>query len=167
MDGVVLGIDPGAGGALAWVSRAGKLVAVADMPVVEVRGKRRVSAAEVARLMRIHDVTRVVIEGVVAMPRTGSDGRPITQGAASMLSFGYGAGILEGVAAGAGLQVEIVLPAVWKRRASVPKDKGVARQMVMRLWPASSSLFSRVKDDGRAEAALLALWSATGTICSR
>ena len=164
-DGVVLGVDPGVGGALAWVTAAGVLIAVADMPVIEVRGKRRVCAAEVARLMRIRPVLKVVIEGVVAMPRVGKDGRQNTQGAASMLSFGYSAGILEGVAAGVGLEVEIVLPAVWKRRALVPKDKGVVRQMVTRLWPASSMHFARVKDDGRAEAALLARWAATGASC--
>ena len=147
---ITLAIDPGAGGAFAWVNSIGELIDVEDMPIVEARGKRRLSAAGVADLMRRHPVGKVVIEGVGSMPG---------QGVASSFSFGYGAGILEGAAAGLGLPVEIVFAAAWKRRANVPRDKGAARQMAQRAWPRTAKWFSRVKDDGRAEAALLARWA--------
>lgn len=148
---LVLAIDPGAGGALAWVTGDGHLVATADMPVIEVRGKRRVSAAGLATLMAMRPVTKVVIEGVGAMPR---------QGVASSFTFGYSAGIIEGVAAGMGIPVEIVMAAVWKRRAAVPKDKGAARMLATRTWPGAAADFKRSRDDGRAEAALLGRWAA-------
>ena len=147
----LLGIDPGAGGALAWVSPDGGLIAVVDMPIIEVRGKKRVCAASLAALLTGRPVARVVIEGVGGMPG---------QGVGSTFAFGYAAGLCEGVATGAGLPVEIVRASVWKRRAGLSADKGVARQMASRLWPAASGEFKRVRDDGRAEAALMAHWAA-------
>jgi crossover junction endodeoxyribonuclease RuvC len=150
---MVLAIDPGQSGALAWVTGEGRLMDIADMPIVEVRGKKRVSAASLVPIMSRHPVNHVIIEGVGAFPG---------QGVASCFTFGYAAGLLEGVAAGLGLSVEIVQAAVWKRRAEVPKDKGAARQMAQRIWPTAADQFARVRDDGRAEAALLARWSARG-----
>lgn len=147
---ITLAVDPGAGGALAWVNSIGELIDVADMPIIEVRGKRRVSAAGLADLMRRRPVGKVVIEGVGSMPG---------QGVASSFTFGYGAGLIEGVAAGLGLPVEVIYAAAWKRRANVPKDKGAARQMAQRNWPMMATQFARVKDDGRAEAALLARYA--------
>lgn len=160
---ITLAVDPGQSGAFAWVNSVGELVDIADMPVIEVRGKRRISAAGVADLMRRHPVTRVVIEAVVAMPRRGPDGSVVGMGSASTGSFFYGAGVLEGCAAALDLPVEIIMPGVWKRRAAVSKDKGVARQMAQRTWPAHAQRFARVKDDGRAESALLARWAVMGT----
>jgi crossover junction endodeoxyribonuclease RuvC len=146
----ILAIDPGAGGSLAWVTTDGHLIDVADMPVVEVRGKRRVSAAGLASLIATREVDRVVIEGVNAMPK---------QGVASSFTFGYAAGLCEGVAVGFGLPVQIIPSATWKRKAGVPADKGAARQMAQRLWPGAVEKFARVRDDGRAEAALLGRWA--------
>lgn len=148
---MILGCDPGISGAFAFVTEDGHLVEVLDMPMAEVRGKRRICAPLVADIMRRRPIALVALEGVGSMPK---------QGIASAFSFGYGAGILEGVAAGLGLPVEITMAAVWKRRAGVSADKGVARQMAQRYWPGAASLFARVKDDGRAESALLARWVA-------
>jgi crossover junction endodeoxyribonuclease RuvC len=150
IDHVILAIDPGAHGALAWCRSSGDLIGVQDVPMIEVRKKSRVSAAGLATLMKVIHVHKVVIEGVGSMPG---------QGVASSFTFGYGAGLIEGVAAGLGLPVEIIYAAAWKRRAGVPKDKGAARQMASRAWPHKAHLFARVKDDGRAEAALLARYS--------
>jgi len=146
---MLLAIDPGASGALAWVE-AGHLIEVADMPVIDVKGKRRINAGALAEMMCRRDVERIVIEGVHAMPR---------QGVASTFAFGYSAGLIEGVAAGLGIPVEIVGAAVWKKRAGVPADKGAVRQMAARLWPGAAASFARVKDDGRADAALLGAWA--------
>lgn len=157
---VILAIDPGMSGALAFVSDDGHLVEVIDMPTVEVRGKRRVSASLVREVMMKRPIDRVIIEGVSAMPRRGANGSEFKMGASSSISFGYGAGLLEGVATGLGIPVEIVLPAVWKRRASVPADKGAARQMAQRCWPGAAARFARVKDDGRADSSLLGRWAA-------
>lgn len=148
---MILGVDPGMTGAFAFVTEDGHLIEVVDMPTQEVRGKRRISAAMVASIMTKRPVALVAIEGVHAMPK---------QGVSSSFNFGYGAGILEGVAAALGLAVEITQPVVWKKRAGVPADKGAARQMAQRYWPGAAAQFARVKDDGRAESALLARWAA-------
>jgi crossover junction endodeoxyribonuclease RuvC len=159
---IVLGVDPGISGAVCWVHSSGALIAVADMPVVEVRGKNKISATGLRTLMRRRDCALVVIEQVMAMPRQNANGREIKMGAASTMSFGYGAGLIEGVATGLDLPVSILHPRSWKSRAGVPADKGAARQMAQRLWPASAAMFARVKDHGRADAALLARFVAIG-----
>jgi crossover junction endodeoxyribonuclease RuvC len=101
--------------------------------------------------MSLRPVDRIVIEGVGARPGNGNAG---------MFAFGYGAGLLEGVATGLGIPLEVIQASVWKKRAGVPADKGAARQMACRMWPGAAPKFARVRDDGRAEAALLARWAA-------
>lgn len=157
---VILACDPGQSGALVWVNSEGYLIDVEDMPVIEVRGKNKISSAALANIMSRYSVGRVVIEGVGAMPRKGPGGADIKMGATSAFNFGYGAGLIEGVAAGLSLPLEIVLAAVWKRKAGVPADKGAVCEMAQRIWPLSDK-FRRKKDHGRADAALLARWVAT------
>jgi crossover junction endodeoxyribonuclease RuvC len=153
MPQILLAIDPGKTGAMAWVTEGdGHLIEVADMPTIEVRGKHRINAAELVSLMDKRPLSRVIIEGVSSRPG---------EGVAGAFSFGYSAGLLEGVAAAIGRPVEIIQASVWKRRAGVPADKGAARMMASRLWPGCSDRFKRVKDDGRAESALLGRWAAT------
>jgi len=149
---MILGIDPGLSGAIAWVSDDGHLIRVADMPTVEVNGKKKVSPQMLVALLEDYDDAKMVaIEDVGAMPG---------QGVTSTFNFGYSAGILAGVCAGLRMPTSFYRPSVWKRAAGVPADKGAARQMAQRLWPGCRD-FDRVKDDGRAEAALLARWVAT------
>lgn len=149
---MILGIDPGLSGAIAWVSDDGHLIRVADMPTVEVNGKKKVSPQMLVSMLEEHDdlIRLAAIEEVGAMPG---------QGVTSMFNFGYSAGILAGVCAGLRIPMALYRPATWKRSAGVPADKGAARQMAQRFWPGSRA-FDRVKDDGRAEAALLARWVA-------
>ena len=149
---MILGIDPGLSGAIAWVSDDGHLIRVADMPTVEVNGKKKVSPQMLVALLEDYDDAKMVaIEDVGAMPG---------QGVTSTFNFGYSAGILAGVCAGLRMPTSFYRPAVWKRAAGVPADKGAARQMAQRFWPGCRD-FDRAKDDGRAEAALLARWVAT------
>ena len=147
---MILGIDPGISGALAWVSDDGHLICTSDMPVIEINKKKKVSPYILADMLKARTCTLAVIEEVSAMPG---------QGVTSMFGFGYSAGILAGVCAGLMIPTVLYRPAVWKRAAGVPADKGAARQMAQRFWPGCRD-FDRVKDDGRAEAALLARWSA-------
>jgi crossover junction endodeoxyribonuclease RuvC len=149
---MIVGIDPGISGAVAWVSdEGGFLLSAMDMPTLEVNGKMKVNPHILASDLSFRKPKIVVIEEVGAMPG---------QGVTSMFNFGYSAGILAGVCAGLGIPTVFYRPAVWKRQAGVPADKGAARQMAQRLWPGSRA-FDRVKDHGRAEAALLARWYAT------
>ena len=148
---MIVGIDPGISGALAWVSDEGFLLSAMDMPTLEVNGKMKVNPHILTSDLSFRKPKIVVIEEVGAMPG---------QGVTSMFNFGYSAGILAGVCAGLGIPTVFYRPANWKRQAGVPADKGAARQMAQRLWPGSRA-FDRVKDHGRAEAALLARWYAT------
>ena len=130
---MIIGIDPGISGAIAWVSDSGHLIRVADMPTIEVHGKKKVSPQQLVAMLEEHDdlIKMVAIEDVGAMPG---------QGVTSMFGFGYSAGILAGVCAGLKLPVSLYRPATWKRAAAVPADKGGARQMAQRLGPAAGIL---------------------------
>jgi len=163
---LILAIDCGAKGALAWIHPDGSLHHIEDMPIVEVRGKKRVSASGITQIMKQHVASLVVIEQAQAMPRKNkdaegaTDGTETKMGAASTGAFFYGAGILEGAATALGLPVEIIHPRTWKTRSGTPADKGAARQMAQRLFPEFAGLFKRKMDDGRADAALLGRWAA-------
>lgn len=147
---MILGIDPGLNGALAWVSDVGYLITTIDMPTIEVVGKKKVSPQMLTAEIELRRPSLVVVEDVGAMPG---------QGVTSMFNFGYSAGLIAGVVAGLKIPIVMYRPAVWKRHAGVPADKNAARQIAQRLWPGSRA-FDRVRDDGRAEAALLARWVA-------
>lgn len=151
---MIVAIDPGATGAIAWLSDAGDLLAIEDMPSMEilVGGKKRtrVSAAGLADLIGSIGDRRprsAFVEKVGAMPG---------QGTASMFSFGYSAGLAEGVLAGLGVPVEFLTPQAWKKNIGLA-DKAAARMRAGQQWPEMAKLFARKKDEGRAEAALMGL----------
>lgn len=150
----VIGIDPGAAGAVA-ILEAGKLVQVFDMPVVEVqvggKAKRRVAPEILASELRLYNVadTVAVVEQVGAMPG---------QGVTSMFAFGQAYGLVLGVLAGLWIPTTTVTPTTWKKALKLNAGKDGARAKAAQLWPARAGEFKRVKDDGRAEAALLAYW---------
>lgn len=156
---MIVGIDPGANGALAFLSDAGNLLAIHDTPTFDVKvGKskrKRIAVAWLASIVADRMPTTAFVERVGAMPG---------QGVASCFSFGYAAGALEGVLAALGVTITFVTPQSWKKAMQISgDDKGKSRQRAAQLFPSHAGLFSRVKDDGRAEAALIALhgWRST------
>jgi crossover junction endodeoxyribonuclease RuvC len=153
----ILGIDPGLSGALAIV-RGHQLLAVHDLPAEPIGGtgtvKRRLAAAELAELLWRNTWAGAgslvaVVERVNAMPG---------QGVASVFSLGDTAGCLRGVLQAAGIRIEYVTPASWKKALRVPADKGGARAVALAQWPEQADTFSRARDHNRAEAALIALY---------
>jgi crossover junction endodeoxyribonuclease RuvC len=145
---ILLGIDPGANGAIA-VFQDGKLIDVLDMPVVrDGKGKRRTDAAAVGAVIREVRPQLAVVERVGAMPG---------QGVTSMFSFGLACGIVHGALGALEVPMELVTPQQWKQEMHVGRDN--ARQRASQLLPAGSRLWSLVKHDGRAEAALIGLWA--------
>jgi crossover junction endodeoxyribonuclease RuvC len=155
----IIGIDPGAAGAVAILEPDGSLVQVFDMPAVEVtvggKAKRRVSQEMLAAELRLYNVhgTTAVVEQVGAMPG---------QGVSSMFAFGEAFGLAKGVLAGLGIPVQSVPPARWKRALGLNSGKDAARAKAAATWPQQAGEFKRVKDDGKAEAALIALWGLKG-----
>lgn len=154
----IIGIDPGAAGAVAIIEDTGKLVHVFEMPAVEVivggKAKRRVSPEMLAAELELYAYqgARAVIEQVGAMP---------SQGVTSMFAFGESFGLAKGVLAGMKIPTITVTPSKWKKAMQLNAGKDGSRAKAAQLWPASAGEFKRVKDDGKAEAALIAEWGRT------
>ena len=147
----VIGIDPGASGAIALLV-SGVLVSVHDMPTVTVERnksqKRQVCPAGLSLLMQQLSPHKAICEKVGARPG---------QGVSSMFSFGRSVGIIEGVLAAKQIPVTFTTPQAWQKQSGAAKGKDGSRQRVMELFPCQAHLFARVKDDGRADAVLIAL----------
>lgn len=151
----VIGVDPGASGAIAILEQDGKLVHVFDMPSVEImsggKAKRRVSPEMLAAELRLYADQGAVayVEQVGAMPG---------QGVSSMFAFGQAFGIVLGVMAGLAIPTQTVTPAKWKKDLKLNGGKDASRAKAAQIWPAHAGEFKRVKDDGKAEAGLIAVW---------
>lgn len=152
----IIGIDPGASGAIAILEKTGKLVHVFDMPSVEIMAggklKRRVSPEMLAAELKMYadQGATACIEQVGAMPG---------QGVSSMFAFGESFGLAKGVLAGLGIPTSTVTPGKWKKAMGVNAGKDGSRAKAAQTWPSQAGEFKRVKDDGRAEACLIAEWS--------
>lgn len=157
----IIGVDPGAAGAIAILEDGGKLVHVFDMPSVEIvtggKAKRRVSPEMLAAELRLYADQGAVayVEQVGAMPG---------QGVSSMFAFGQAFGIVLGVMAGLAIPCQTVTPGKWKKAMNLNAGKDAARAKAAQVWPGQAGEFKRVKDDGKAEAALIGLWGAGVTI---
>jgi crossover junction endodeoxyribonuclease RuvC len=150
---VILGVDPGLGGALAFLDADGSLQ-VFDMPVHRLkRGakvKREIDRYELARIVDAHGpIAHAFVEQVGAMPG---------QGVTSMFQFGRSLGIVEGVIAAAFVPTDYVTPGKWRTAMGVRAGKDGSRARASALMPRHAGLWTRVRDDGRAEAALIALY---------
>ena len=105
---VIIGIDPGKHGGVAWVSH--KDAGAMPMPLVE-GGDELDHNALISTLLWADNeasegVLFVYIEEVHAMPK---------QGVTSMFTFGYDSGRLRGIVEGTGLPVRLVSPKTWKK----------------------------------------------------
>ena len=153
----VLGVDPGAGGAIAVFDTGLNAVVVDDMPTATVRvgrhERRQISETVLAALVRECDPDTAFIERGVHAFSPG-------QGVTSAFTFGMAYGMVRGVLAALSIPVQLVTPQEWKRNFRLGPDKREARLIAARMFPDSAQRFIRVRDDGRAEAALLALFGA-------
>ncbi len=150
---LILGVDPGLHGALAWLYPTGVLH-IDDMPTIAIKAKREtIDECALANLIdsRVKDCGSIIVylENVHAMP---------TDGKVSVATFIDGYGFLRGVLRAHFLTIEKITSQKWKRYVGIPtgSGKGASRAKASNLFPRQSSLFARVKDDGRADAALIA-----------
>jgi len=150
-----IGIDPGLGGAVAIYSPDD--FRVFDMPVLEVKKKRWVSAALLADLLRAEagPDAEIIIERVSARPG---------QGVTSMFNFGMGYGICQGVAGGLQMPMRFVTPQAWRKALGVPPGKDGSRSKALEMCPELAHRLVRVKDHGRADAILIATYGAMGRL---
>lgn len=145
----LIGIDPGAKGAIALFVDDGRFAEVRDMPTVLAKGRPRVDAAALASLVRVLAPDSAVVELVGAMPG---------QGVTSMFQFGRACGIVEGVLAAFQVPVTYITASQWKGALRVPTDKHGARARASQLMPQGAECWPKAVNDGRAEAALIGLY---------
>jgi hypothetical protein len=146
MNTCIVGIDPGASGALAFLFAGNReTVSAHDMPLVD--GK--VCAATLADQLRVMKPDVAFIEYVASRPK---------QGVASAFNFGVSFGVAKGVVLALGVPLHIVTPGIWKRHFSLNSEKEKSRALALQTWPSRADLFKRKKDENRAEAALIALY---------
>lgn len=171
---VIIGIDPGIGGAAAGLNvDSGAVVFLADTPSVSLGGRRDYALREMVELLRPSrdraDTMLVGLEYVHAMPKMS---------AVASFGIGRGMGLWEAVLVALGLPYELVPTKAWAgvmvpgssgtRAASplsgnrVARDKGKSLLVARRLWPEAA--LPLAKHHNRAEALLIAEYLRRKTI---
>ena len=153
---VIIGIDPGYSGAVAFLWPKMKLE-IHDMPVLKnAKGKTELNMHILHELLTPEgdEPHMAFIEQVAAMRG---------QGVSSMFRFGETYGATQMAVAAHKIPIQYVTPAKWKGHFRLNRDKGVSRGLATQRFPDCADLFKRVKDDGRAEAALIALYGKEAT----
>ena len=163
---LILGVDPGAGGAFAvYCSETRTITGIDDMPIwyqaVGKRKRKRVDALALAEMFDLYEmlgVELVVMEAVGG--RTG-------QSASAGFVFGYGVGLIYMAALYSRIVIETVPPGTWKKAMNVPgKSKADDSAIIARadeMFPKHRDLFRGVrggKKVDRAEAAMMAKFGA-------
>ena len=152
---IIIGIDPGIGGAISILENK-KILEVYDTPTMidGKKNKRQINSAQVTNIIkeRLKDGKEVivVVEHVNAMPG---------QGVTSMFNFGQSFGVIKGICAALGLPIYFVRPLKWKKHFNLIKtNKDASRTKVIEAYPEISSKLHRKKDSNRADAILIALY---------
>jgi len=151
---VVLGVDPGVTGALAWLDTNGRLE-ITDMPTVELitsaGGKRRyVNPGPLIEHLQFYRAT----DAVYLERQWGQKG----DGTIQAFGIGDAFGCVRTAVMATHLSYHLVAPGTWKRWVQCPPKKKGGLQRARELFPAYADLFKREKDNGRADAALIALY---------
>jgi len=153
---VIIGIDPGLSGALAFLGDKGLIVI--DMPTLKAGSKRAIDEVELARIIdaayKLGDIEFAVLEQVATRPG---------EGAVGAFTFGRGYGLLRGILRAHYIPIIDCTPARWKRDLGIKAGAGkdASRALAKERFQRDAELFNRVKDDGRADASLLAYWGGT------
>jgi crossover junction endodeoxyribonuclease RuvC len=144
---MIIGIDPGASGAMAVLD--GDYPTILDVPKVG----NEVDEVEWAKSWSMHlpFATHIWVEQVGAMPG---------QGVTSMFNFGDRFGFVKALAYASGTPVSFVRPQKWKVGVGITAGaaKGASRLRASQLFPQHADLWKLVKHDGRAEALLIAYY---------
>ena len=156
---LIVGIDPGITGAIAFISSSStqetpKFVAVYDFPTKEEKiGKRlklRIDIIDLSLLIETYskDINLAVIEEV---GQIGTKADPF-----SAFVFGFATGLVHGVLSSHGVKILTAKPLIWKAALGLDANKEKSIAKAIALFPESSQFLKRKKDHGRAEAILLA-----------
>lgn len=153
---LIVGIDPGISGAIAFV-KSGALpcyVAVYDLPVhIEKSGKTRLDLESLSVLISTYsqDINLALVEEV---GQIGTKADPF-----SSFVFGFATGAVHGVLASHSVSIQTVKPITWKAALGLDSDKSKSIAKAIKFFPQAASKLTRKKDHGRAEALLLAYFA--------
>lgn len=140
----VLGLDPGKKGGYGIVNEDGTVQVYGRMPLI---GKD----FDTALLAELFDrADHAGIEKVGAMPG---------QGVTSMFNFGYGYGLLCGIAKGKMKPHTLVRPQAWQKVMLAGLGGGTkeaAVQRCLQLWPETADFFRVKANQGASDALLIA-----------
>jgi crossover junction endodeoxyribonuclease RuvC len=148
---VVLGIDPGAKGAIALLDDSGEFVSIEDMSPLFANGRTATSAPLLAGVLARAYARVAFCEFVGARP-SGAN--------VAAFAFCRARGVIDGCAGALGLPIVFLTSPTWKRLAEIPpgaENKDLARTRAIARWPAQADLFTRKDEVDRAEACLFAL----------
>jgi crossover junction endodeoxyribonuclease RuvC len=154
----VLGVDPGAAGAIAFLQLANGLpvdLEVIDMPVLDLGKRHRVDERKLANEIDSRMKGELIFAGIIEQGGV----RP-QNGRVGVAAFWLGLGIVRGVLAANFIRIHEVSPAAWKRALRVTSDKDSSRMRASALFPRWADQWPLKKHHGRAEAALIALHGA-------
>lgn len=147
---MILGIDPGLNGALAFMDDE---LLIYDTPTLEItrngKSKRQIDLQALLAVLKLWPVEHCYLEMLGTRPG---------QNSSAVAQTGRGYGQIEMALAALNIPVTYVAPQVWKKSLAVPKDKDGARQRASQLMPQWAHNWPLKKHDGRAEAALIALY---------
>lgn len=108
----IIGIDPGAHGAVAGLDETGSLLWIEDMPVTrEANGRTATNAPLLAGVLARAHARVAFCEYVGARP---------TDAKVAAFSFGRARGVIEGVCGALSIPIVFITPPVWKRLADIP-----------------------------------------------
>lgn len=145
----VIGIDPGAQGGVACIRLDPAMTLprlVSSMPMPVRAGSGVVHGGLLAAYVAAAGVKTAVVEQVGSAPGMGVVGS---------FSFGRGLGVVEGVLATLGVEVQWVAPSVWKQGFRLPGGRANKAQSVAM---AARVFGGDPLPEAEAEAALIAWW---------
>jgi crossover junction endodeoxyribonuclease RuvC len=143
---IIMGLDPGVSGAIAFYDCLTKSIVAHDTPVVA----GEIDCDTLSRMILEAKPNVCIIEHVHAVRGNG---------VTSSFNFGKSYGMVRGVVACCNVPLHLVSPSVWKRHFKLKADKEESRALALMTWP-GVNMFGRKKDHGRAEAALMAKYGA-------
>jgi len=149
---VVMGIDPGAHGAVVGLDEGGQILWIEDTPSTqETNGRTATNAPLLASIIARSHARVAYCEFVGARP---------TDAKVAAFAFGRARGVIEGVCGALSIPIVFITPPVWKRLADIPpgvEHKDLARTRAIAKWPDRAEWFKRKCDVDRTEACLIAV----------
>jgi hypothetical protein len=166
MADIIIGVDPGVHGALAWFLDR-ELFYVQNLPKIdESKPTKGAALRDIIGGAKVKRSFKSDTDGLVKTFRAIVRGRPATmilervhtfpgQGAVSTGKLIKSFGDICGAASMCGIQILPVDPTEWKRRIGANSDKRHSLQMAKRLFPLFAHEFEKQLDHNKAEAALI------------